>query len=445
MQTLNELTAIAIVGRPNVGKSTLFNRLCGKRISIVDDRPGVTRDSIISKTAMDGKPCYIVDTGGLTHSRRKEGLEAEIEKHILRSITWAKAAVFLVDGSSGPMPDDKFVAGILRREGLKTIFVINKCDGPEQDIRASNFFELGMGEPICVSALHGRNFDQLRTAIAEYLPDPPPPEKIPRRITFSLVGRPNVGKSSLTNAILGWDRCVVNNEPGTTRDSIATDFDWDGEPFTIVDTAGQRRRKKNLDDVEFYSITRAVEAIKKSDVGVLVIDAHAGLLEGDKRIAAAIIENKRGFLLVVNKMDLVEAELIEDFIKYIQKTIPFLATIPMVFVSALNSKGMDSILGNIAEIYTRQNTPLPLKLLENVIYDVRQMFSPKGKGRGSGRIDAVIHDRVNPPRIVLKVDDKDAFTTDYIRMIENRIREVFNLSGVPLDLSLSAPPKKPKK
>jgi len=441
------LPVVAIAGRPNVGKSTLFNRLVGKRVSIVDDRPGVTRDSIVLKTKLGGRPCHLVDTGGLTGDTRKHELDAKVEAQILRSIAGADLIVFVVDSAGGIVQDDLFVAGVLRKAGVRVLLAANKADSPERDRRhEADFFALGFGDPLPVSALNGRNLRELGELVVKHLPAAEE-EESPEGITFCVVGRPNVGKSSLVNAILGQDRCVVSSVPGTTRDSIAADFVYGGDHFTIVDTAGQRRRKKNLDDVEFYSITRAQESIRNSDVAVLVIDATEGLSEGDKRIASTVLENRRGFLLVVNKMDLVDSEKSDEFIKYLANEAPFLRNTPVIFVSALERDGMEVILDNIADIHARMHTPLPLELLENVIYDVRALFSPRVKGRGAvGAISGVIHDRVNPPRVIIKVDDKDVFTQDYIRMIENRLREVFNLAGIPLEVAIydTSPEKKAK-
>ena len=438
------IAQIAIVGRPNVGKSTMFNRLLRRRIAIVDDRPGVTRDSIVSECRILGKRCFLVDTGGLSSFGKKNEIETGVDEQILRSIESADVILFVVDSSAGPMPEDRYVAQVLRRMKRRVVFVSNKADGPEHDDRTTEFCELGMDEPMPVSALHGRNIMDLQEKLAAMLPESAEPEQH-ERITFCIVGRPNVGKSSLTNAILGQDRCIVSSTPGTTRDSIQADFTWNHSQYTIIDTAGQRRRKRNLDDVEFYSINRARNAIKRCDVAVLILDAEEGLFEGEKRIASAIQEYKRGFLLVVNKMDLIPDPNTDFFIQNMLQEAPFLRNTPILFVSALEKAGMDMILDNVADIYDRLHTPLPQELLENLIYDIRALFSPRSKGRRIGEIRGVIHDRVNPPRIVLKVNDVDLFPPDYMRLIENRIRDAFNLAGVPLDLTLSAPPKSKKR
>jgi GTPase len=433
---------LAIVGRPNVGKSTLFNRLAGRRIAIVDDQPGVTRDSLTSDCRIEGKRCRLVDTGGLTNNRRKDTIEQGVDHQILTTIEKAALVLFVADVASGPMPEDRYVADTLRRMKRPVVLVANKADTHKQEQRLDDLYELGLGEPQAVSALHGRNMEELCEHIAKLLPrsDEPPDEE---RIRFCLVGRPNVGKSSLANAILGQERCIVSPTPGTTRDSIATDFSWNDIAYTVVDTAGQRRRKGDLDNVEFYSITRARDAIKRSDVAVLVLDATQGLLEGDKRIASAINEYKRGFLLLVNKMDLISAPDTDSFISNLLIDAPFLRHTPILFISAMHREGMDTVLKHTAAIRDRLYATLPQDLLENIIYDIRALFSPGSSGRRVGEIRGVIHDRTTPPRVVLKVNDRDLFPPAYMRLIENRLRDAFDLAGVPLDLNVSSPPKKP--
>lgn len=439
--TLREIPVVSIVGRPNVGKSTLFNRLVGRRVAIVDDRPGVTRDSNIAKCRIEGKLCHLVDTGGLSNTRRKDEIESGVDRQILASIENSSLVLFVVDLAAGPQPEDKYVAETLRRRKTEVVFVANKADGDRLERQTGAFFELGLGEPMPVSALHGRNVEELLERVGSLLPaaaEAPPEE----RIRFCIVGRPNVGKSSITNAILGQERCVVSSVPGTTRDSIETDFTWNELHFTIIDTAGQRRNKSSLDNIEFYSITRARAAIRNCDVAALVLDATQGLLEGDKRIAAAIQEYQRGFLIIVNKMDLVENPVMEYFIKNLVDGAPFLRHTPIMFVSAHEREGMDAVLDSVADIHDRLHTALPKELVENLIYDIRALFSPRSRGAAIGEIKGVIHDKTNPPRIVVRTNDKTLFPPEYVRLIENRIREAFDLDGVPLEIVFTGSPKK---
>jgi GTP-binding protein len=437
---LHTAPEVSIVGRPNVGKSTLFNRIIGRRMAIVDDRPGVTRDSLAAECRILGKRCMLVDTGGLSSFRRKSEIEQGVDRQILASMKRAALCLFVVDLQAGVVPEDVHVAETLRRTGAEVLLVGNKADGERHDRTSAEFSELALGEPFPVSALHGRNILDLLEAVAARLPETRE-RTDEERIRIAIVGRPNVGKSSITNAVLGQERCIVSAEPGTTRDSISCDFSWDGVPFTIVDTAGQRRRKSKADDIEYYSISRARSAIKRSNLCVLVLDAEQGLTEGDKRIASAIQEFDRGFLIAVNKMDLIKNPNMDYFIKNLLTDAPFLRNTPILFVSAMHREGMDSILKHAVDIHDRMFTLLPQDLLENLIYDIRAMFSPRSQGRLIGEIKGVLHDKVDPPRIVLQVNDSELFPPDYMKLIENRIREAFNLAGVPLQLEAIGKPK----
>lgn len=443
---MSSIPLISIVGRPNVGKSTLFNRLMGKRLSIVDDMPGVTRDRIFGRCSMGKKAFHLVDTGGLTWAGAKDILDDGVEKQILASMDSSAALIFVVDAAAGITPEDRYVADEVRRRKCPVILVSNKADGPRMDDDIVEAHELGLGEPMPISAQHGRNIDQLKTRIIELLPKDIYDEGEGEAIRFCVVGRPNVGKSSITNAILGEERCVVSPVPGTTRDRVDTEFVYKDEKFIIVDTAGIRRRKMKMDSLEYYSYGRAKGAIKDSDVAVLVLDAEDGLLEGDKRIVSFVQENQKGLIVAVNKMDLVEEPDYDVFLKNTFKSAPFLRNTPFIFVSAMEKAGMPSLLENVTEVHKKLNEMLPLELLKNVIYDTRVIYSPRAVGGRVGEIRDVLHDRTNPPRVVIKVNGVDLFPPDYMRLLENRIRSVFDLTGVPLDLALSAPPKpEPKK
>lgn len=434
------LPLVSIVGRPNVGKSTLFNRLIGRRVAIVDDSSGVTRDRIFAKCRIGAADVYIVDTGGLTAGAGKSEMERNIEKQILMSFESSAALVFVVDSATGLMPEDREVAAVLRRYGKPVVLAANKAESRRTAQGASEFFELGFGEPLTVSALHGDNIDALKERISELIPEEAAEPREEQPIRFCVVGRPNVGKSSIANAILGEERCVVSDVPGTTRDMVDTEFARGGRAFVIVDTAGLKRRKSKMDRLEFYGATRTRRAIEGADVAVLVLDARDGLLEGDKRIISAVIELKRGLVIAVNKMDLIEDPVYDNFLKHLEKEAPFLMPSPVLFVSALEGRGMDELFESLVLVHGRLNSPLPIELLKNVICDVRALYSPRSSGGRVGAIKDVIHDRVNPPRVVVKVNDPDLFAPAYVKLIENRIRGVFDLEGVPLDLKLVGAP-----
>lgn len=440
-------TLISIVGRPNVGKSTLFNRLTGKRTAIVDDMPGVTRDRIYGRCRVGDKSFHIVDTGGLVSGKRKGEIEAAIEKQIRMSLESSAAVMFVVDAEAGLVPEDRYVGDFLRRTGKPVILVANKADNKSAEQNAmSDFHTLGLGEALPVSALQGKNVNELRGMLLRHVVSPEDSLEsgsgaLPVR--FCLIGRPNVGKSSITNAILGEERSVVSPIPGTTRDRVDSEFTRDGIDYVIVDTAGMKRKKSKLDRIEFFSFTRTQRAIEESDVCVLVLDAEEGLSEGDKRIACMVNEAQRGLIIAVNKIDLIPPEIADYsvFIDALHDMAPFLRNMPVLFMSAAKEKGMDELLECITDVHARLNDLLPLELLKNLIYDIRSLYSPRSRGRAVGEIRDVIHDRAAPPRIVLKVNDTDLFPDEYMRLIENRVRGVFNLTGVPLEILLSADAK----
>ncbi len=438
-ETKSAIPLITIVGRPNVGKSTLFNRLLKRRVAIVDDMPGVTRDRIFARCRIEGMPCQIVDTGGLTYDMGRDEIEAGVEKQIMLSINSASIVVFVADAQAGMLHEDIFVAEKLRRSGKPVVMVANKADGRRDENTALELAGLGLGDPIMISALHGSNIHELTERLATILPEFEPEYFTEPPIRFCIVGRPNVGKSSITNAILGQERCVVSSVPGTTRDMVDADFTHDGRRFIIVDTAGVKRKKTKMDNMEYYGYTRAKRSIEDSDLAVLVVDAEDGLLEGEKRIADAVITNKKGLLIAVNKMDLIDNPDYDYFLDNFFLNAPFLKSKPILFVSALERSGMDALLDNIVDVHRRQNELLPLELLKNVIYDTRTLYSPAARKGRVGEILDVIHDSTNPPRIVIRANDPELFDRNYKRLIENRIRAIFNLSGVTLELKFAGP------
>jgi GTPase len=433
------LPLVSLVGRPNVGKSTLFNRLIGRRMAIVDDAPGVTRDRIFGRSAIEGRPVYLVDTGGLTMGTGKTEMERNIEKQILMSFESSAVLVMIVDAMAGVMPEDAHAAEVLRRYDRPVIVAANKSESAAAEAAVSDFFKLGFGEPVAISALHGMNVDILAKRIAPLLPESDEAESGEPPVRFCVVGRPNVGKSSLVNAILGEERCVVSSVAGTTRDRVDADFSRDGRPFVIVDTAGMKRRRTKMDRLEFFGSRRARAALLDSGVAVLVLDAMEGIYEGDKHIIGAIVEEKKGLVIAVNKMDLVGDTRLDKFKKYLRAQAPFLPDVPIVFTSAIEGRGIEELFDALSDVHSRMNVLLPLELLKNVIYDVRALYSPGSKGRRFGEIKGVVHDRTGPPRIVIKVNDPALFHTGYVRLIENQIRKVFDLRGVPLDLTLAGP------
>ncbi|MFH1538581.1 MAG: ribosome biogenesis GTPase Der [bacterium] len=442
----NDLAKVAIVGRPNVGKSALFNRLMGKRIAIVDGAFGVTRDRISGICTRGGAHFELYDMGGFV-SRRREGLEESVNRQIVRAVALADVIVFVVDAIAGPVPEDENICEMVRREGKPVILAANKADNPKLEDRAVEFFGLGLGEPLPVSAAHNRNIGALLEEIAEKIPpglhDAAREGGEPTR--FCIVGRQNVGKSTLVNAILGEERCVVSDVPGTTRDSVDSEFSLDGRDYAIVDTAGMKKQVRALKDLEFYSYRRACGAVERSSVAVLLIDAVEGIVETDKKIAAFALESGKGMVIGVNKMDLIEEPVHENFLSHLADSAPFLRYTPVVFLSALRGEGVENLLGEVAEVARKMGAELPAEELENEVLSLVELFPPKSLGKRPTRVFSVRQTGKNPPKITLLVSNRDAFPDSYLRSITNRLVETYGLYGVPLTVAARKKPGKKKK
>ncbi|MEW6201205.1 MAG: ribosome biogenesis GTPase Der [bacterium] len=427
-----DLPKVMIFGRPNVGKSALFNRLLGGRTAIVADTPGVTRDSLHGICRRWEKPFVLIDTGGFVSGKKME-LEEAIDRQINRSLHTADVVLFVVDVSTGILPEDERIGDILRSEMKPIIIVANKADNNRLAGGAAEFYKLGLGEPVAVSAAHNSGIDDLGEKIAGILTETALPEtESAEPVRFCIVGRSNVGKSSLVNAVLGEERCVVSEEAGTTRDSVNTLFHYKGQEYEIVDTAGIRKRKSGLVGVDFYSYTRACKSIKNSTVSVLLIDAAAGLLEGDKKIARYIKDSGKGLVIGVNKMDLIENPNKEGFIEYLMGEANFLAFTPVAFLSALTGEGVSGMLEEISDVSGRMGAELPQAMLEEVIFRFVDMRPPRSKKGLDGKVKGVEQIGGFPPKVMLKVKRKDCFSDGYLEMIEKYLIETYEMYGVPV-------------
>ena len=447
---------VAIVGRPNVGKSTLFNRLSGRRIAIVEPTPGVTRDRLYAECEWYGHPFVLIDTGGiqLEHAEFTE----QIRRQTDFAIQEADAIIFLVDGSQGLTHMDYEVAELLRRTGKQLVLAVNKVESKRREEDATEFYALGLGEPFCVSALHGMDVDFLLDRLVELLP--PPPEELDDaeeedRLHVAIVGRPNVGKSSLLNTILREERAIVSEVPGTTRDALDIHYDWNDTAFTLTDTAGIRRKSKVDEDVEYYSAVRAFGAIDRSDVAVVVLDGLDGITDQDKRIIGYAHENGRGIVLVVNKWDAVlnrERErlgvegsaqlgtterqaLLEQFTHDIREECVFAAYAPIVFISALKRKGVEELLTTVTEIAEQHAMRISTSELNRLIAEAtfERPVSRRGKQL---KIYYSTQVSVKPPTFVMFVNSTELMHFSTERFIENRIRERFSLEGTPIRLKV---------
>lgn len=431
---------VAIVGRPNVGKSTLFNRIAGQRIAIEEPTPGITRDRIYADCEWMGKRFTLIDTGGLETSRGD--LQQEIRRQVEFAIEEADVVIFAVDGKEGPAGFDDEIADILRRTGKPVIVAANKVDSRKREESLPDFYGLALGEVIGVSAQHGLLIDDLLDRVAESLPETEPLTDEEDIIRIAIVGRPNAGKSSLLNAITGEQRVVVDAVPGTTRDAIDTKYEWRGRKVILIDTAGIRRKSKVTEAFEYYGVLRAFGAVERCDVALTIIDAAAGLTDQDKRIAGHAHEQGKAQILVVNKWDLraPEAEdaqgeklLMTDFAREVQAWLPELKYAPVVFTSALEGRGIEALMNTAVEVaeqhsYRFQTAELN-RILEEATYD--HPLSRKGKQL---KIYYVTQVGTRPPTLAMFMNDPELMHFSHRAYLENEIRKRVPMQGTPLRL-----------
>ena len=439
---------VAIVGRPNVGKSTFVNRLIGSRESIVDDMPGVTRDRLYFDVDWASRQFTVIDTGGII-----PGMEDEIMVSIYTQVEiaaeQADVILFLVDGKDGLNPTDEDIANLLRKGFKKPVFlVVNKIDTPEKMSLINEFYALGMGEPYPISAMHGTgDVGDLLDEIIKVLPEYSEKEKI-EKIKLSVVGKPNVGKSSLVNSLLGEDRVIVSEVSGTTRDTIDTELTVDGIHDTLVDTAGIRKKARVDYGIEKFSVTRSLKAIRNSDVVLLMIDATEGMTDQDKKISQIIVEDGRAFIILVNKWDAIEnkeTNSVNDFTKKIRKECPFLDYVPLLFISAKTKQRLGKIFPAVQEAYDFTNKRIATNLLNKVILEALSLNPPPSQKGKRLRIYYSTQASVAPPTFILFVNNKDILTQSYERYIENKLRESFGFFGTPIRIVIREKLKEEKK
>ena len=417
---------IAIVGRPNVGKSTLFNRLVGEKKAIVLDEPGTTRDRVISEVRIGDKPALLVDTGGLETEPDSE-LRLKVKKQVEMAINEADIIIFLVDAEQGLVPQDKEIANMLRRTRKPIIPVANKCDNERREAQAMEFYALGLGDVLKISAYHNLGIDALLEKVEELLPETPEAVEA-EGIKIAIVGRPNVGKSMLINAILGEERVIVEDKPGTTRDPVDTHINYDGEKFILIDTAGIRRKGRIKPGVERYSILRALRSIERSDISLLLIDASEGITSQDAHIAGYIAEAGKGIIIGVNKWDLVREG--EDWWEWeIRRRLSFLAYAPVIFLSAKERWGIEKIFPEAIKIYRERNKFIENGKLKKFLSKIITSHSPPK----SLKIYSIRQVGKNPPSFIVRVSDTDVHFS-YRRYIENSLRREFGFYGTPLKI-----------
>ena len=442
---------VALVGRPNVGKSTLFNRLAGERLAIVDDVPGTTRDRLVAESEWNNVFFDIIDTGGIdpTHGGRtplsvgSADFIQEIREQALMAVNEADAVLFITDGSAGVTPPDREVAEILRRY-QKTIgdqrwppifVVVNKCENERLRAAASEFYELGLGDPYPVSAIHGTGTGDLLDALAASLPAQVEVEQ-DDSVKIAIVGKPNSGKSSLLNKLVGQPRAIVSPIPGTTRDAVDTRIEVDGLPVTLIDTAGIRRRGKIEQGVEKYSVLRSFKAIERADVALLMIDAEAGITAQDTHIAGFILDAWKSTVVLVNKWDTIEKDTytMDDYTRHVRQELNFMDYVPLLFISAKTGQRVDQVLPMALRVQEQRLARITTAMLNRVLRDAQDAQpAPSHAGRQL-KIYYGSQVRVDPPTFVLHVNDPKLFHFSYMRYLENQFRETYGFLGTPIKI-----------
>ena len=428
------LANVAIVGRPNVGKSTLFNRIIGERLSITDDRAGVTRDRIYSTGEWLGRKFNLIDTGGIdiVDAPFLEEIRAQAEI----AIEEAEVIIFVVDIKTGVTDTDVFIARILQKTKKKVLLAVNRVDDSKWIENIYEFYSLGFGDPIPVSSIHGVGVGDLLDQVIENLPDKKMKEYPDDILKFSLIGRPNVGKSSLVNAILGEDRVIVSNIEGTTMDSIDTMFQRDGEKFVVIDTAGIRKRGKIYENADKYALIRAVDAIGRSDIVLLVIDAERGIIEQDKHVASYLIEQNKACIIVVNKWDAIvkDDKEMQRWIDNIRNEFKFLSYAMIAFTSALEERRIHTLFPLIKKAGESYKKRISTSILNNVLSDAQAMNPPAEFNHGVLKVYYGSQVAINPPAFTIFVNDPAFVHFSYQRYLENQIRNNFDFTGTPIKL-----------
>ena len=438
---------VAIVGRPNVGKSTFVNRLLGSRHSIVDDLPGVTRDRIYFDVEWQNKQFTVIDTGGIIPGDEDDIMVSIFDQAKL-ACEEADKIIFLVDGKDGINPIDYDIANVLRQSNKPIYLAVNKCDNPDSLMMTSDFYALAIGEPIGISALHGSggvgDLLEIITEDFEILEE----EQKDNRIRIAIVGRPNAGKSSIVNSLLNTDRVIVSDVSGTTRDSIDSYIEYKDNEFIIVDTAGIRKKSKVDYGVEKFAVDRAIRSIRECDVAVLVIDAKEGISDQDKKISSIITESGKGLIVAINKWDLIEdkkANSVNKYEKELSNDIPFLSYAPKIFISAVTKQRLNQIFERAVEVYEQCTKRISTGLLNKVINEAYALNPPTSFKGKRLKIYYTTQAKTQPPTFVLFVNSEELIKDSYKRYIENKLREAFGFFGTPVKLSVRERSDKDKK
>ena len=427
-----KIKTVALVGRPNVGKSTIFNKLVGKKISIIEDTPGVTRDRIYGDVSYKNYKFHLIDTGGIDLS------DADFNKEIIAqaslAIDEADVIVFIVDGKEELNANDFKIRDMLKRSNKKIILAVNKIDNEKRKQDIYNYYELGFDSIIPISGEHNLGIGELLDEITSDFPEYEDTNLLDDKIKFCVIGRPNVGKSSLVNAIVNEEKSIVSNIAGTTRDAIDTPFTYDKEDYVIIDTAGIRKSGKIYENIEKYSVIRAMKAIERSNVCVVVINAEEGIIEHDKHIASYALEAGKPLVLVVNKWDTVKDKSIAEYTKLMRNEFKFLSYVPIVFLSAKTKKRIHTLMPEIKKVYENSKKEIKTSVLNDVIRDAVMLNAPPSYKGKRLKIYFVSQKGITPPKFVFNVNSKGLVHFSYERYLENKIRESFDFEGTPIQI-----------
>ena len=424
---------IAIVGRPNVGKSTIFNRIAGARVSIVEDVPGVTRDRIYARAEWTGHSFRLIDTGGIQLA--DQPYQKEIQAQVSIALEEADVIIFVVNGKFGLTDDDKYIARMLQKSSKPVVLAVNQIDDESRLANIYEFYALGVGDPIAVSGVHGIGIGDLLDACVAKFPEEEAHDES-EGLRIAVIGEPNVGKSSLVNAILKEDRAIVANEQGTTRDAIDSAFVYDGKPYVIVDTAGIRKRGRVYESIEKYSVLRALSAIESCDVAVFLIDAEAGIREQDKHVAGYAHEAGKPVIIAVNKWDTVEKDgrTMNEFTEKVRKEFVYLSYAPVLFISAKTGQRVTQLLPLAERVAENSRRRIPTNVLNEVIADTQVTTPAPARNGKRFRIYYATQVSVQPPTFVLSCNDPKLMHFTYERFIENSLREAFDFEGTPIHI-----------
>jgi len=424
---------VAIVGRQNVGKSTLLNRIAGKRIAIVEDFPGTTRDRVMADAVWQSREFTLVDTGGIEASPDNE-IGIGVREQVTVAVKEADLILFVTDARTGLMPDDLEIADMLRKSEKPIILAVNKVDNDNLEPDVAEFYQLGLDDPIPVSAYHANGTAELLDRIAARLPEMPQESPEPDLIKIAIVGRPNVGKSMMLNRLVGAERSIVSETPGTTRDTVDTRLDLNGKNVLLIDTAGIRKRGQIGTGVEWYSVLRSLRAIERCDVALLLLDATELPTAQDTHIGGYVLQAAKGIVLISNKWDLVSDRNVSDWVEVLKRYFKFMTYAPMLNVSALSGKGVDKVMPTAIGVYEERQRRLADAELRGVVQQAVALHAPPRRGKRELVIKTVSQTGINPPTFTIRVNDSRLVHFSYKRYLENKIRDAFSFSGTPIRL-----------